>query len=67
LKLRGHDLDRVVRRVAPNLRDGPDEVFSKGKHQKRVGVRSPLCFWGVCELDMPLTELAKKLGISVPG
>ena len=45
----------------------PDDIFSKGKQQKKVKARSLLCFWAVRELGILLTELARHMGISVPG
>ena len=39
----------------------------KGKQQKRVKARSFFCFWASRELGVSLTELARRLGISVPG
>jgi putative transposase len=44
-----------------------DHIFLKGKQQKRVEARSLFCFWAVHELRVSLTELARRLGISVPG
>ncbi len=59
LKRLGYDLDQVAARVA--------DIFLKGKQQIRVKVRSLFCFWAVQELGISLTDLAKRLGISVPG
>ncbi len=44
-----------------------DDIFLKGKQQKRVKARSLFCFWAVHELGISLTELARRLGISVAG
>ena len=44
-----------------------DDIFLKGKQQKRVKARSLFCFWAIRELGISLTELARRLGISVPG
>lgn len=44
-----------------------DEIYSKGKQQKKVKARSLLCFWAVRELGMSLTDLARHLGSIVPG
>jgi hypothetical protein len=38
-----------------------------GKQQKRVKARSLFCFWAVRELGISLTELVRRLGISVTG
>ena len=44
-----------------------NEIFLKGKQQKRVKARSLACYLAVGELGVSLTELAKRLGISVAG
>ncbi len=43
-----------------------EDIFLKGKQQKRVKARSLFCFWAARELGISLTELARRLGISVP-
>jgi len=43
------------------------DIYLKGKHSKRVEARSLFCFWAVQELGITLTELARRLGISVPA
>jgi hypothetical protein len=45
----------------------PDEVFSKGRQDKKVKARSLLCFWASRELGLPHTALAKKLEMSLAG
>jgi chromosomal replication initiation ATPase DnaA len=44
-----------------------NDIFLKGKQQKRVKPRSLFCYWAVRELGISLTELAGRLGISVPA
>ncbi len=44
-----------------------NDIFLKGKQQKRVKARSLFCYWAVRELGISLTELARRLGISVAG
>ncbi len=63
----GYDLNRIASRVAEIYDIELDEIFLKGKQQKRVKARSLFCFWAVRELGISLTELARRLGISVPG
>jgi len=67
LKHLGYDLDRVAARVAEIYNIGADDIFLKGKQQKRVKPRSLFCFWAVRELGISLTELARRLRISVSG
>lgn len=65
LKRQGFDLDRIAARVAEVLSMEPDEVFSKGRQDRKVKARSLLCFWAARELGMSHTELAKKLEMSL--
>ena len=44
-----------------------EDIFRKGKHQERVKARSLFCYWMVRELGASLTDLAKRLDISVAG
>jgi len=67
LKRLGYDLDGIAARVAEICKIEIDDIFIIGKQQKRVKARSLLCFWAVRELRISLTELARRLGISVPG
>jgi len=67
LKHLGYDLGRVASRVAEIYGIEEDDIFLKGKHQKRVKARSLFCYWSVGELGISLTELARRLGISVAG
>jgi len=46
---------------------GVDEIYSKGKQQKKVKARSLLCFWAVRKLGISLTDLYRHLGSSVSG
>jgi len=67
LKRLGYDMDRIAGRVAEIFEMEREDVFRKGKHQERVKVRSLFCYWMVRELGATLTELAKRLDISVAG
>jgi putative transposase len=65
LKRLGYDLDRIASRVAEIFKIEVNDVFLKGKHQKRVKPRSLFCYWAVHGLGISLTELARRLGITV--
>jgi putative transposase len=65
LKRQGYNLDRIAERVAEVLEMEPDEVYSKGRQNRKVKARSLLCFWASRELGMPHTLLAKKLEMSL--
>ena len=67
LKRLGYDLGWIAARAAETYGIEVDDIFLKGKQQKRVKARSLFCFWAVRELGISLTELARRLGISVPG
>ena len=67
LKRQGYDLVRIAERVAEICGIEIDDIFLKGKQQKRVKARSLFCYWVGCELGVSLTELARRLHISVPG
>ncbi|MEN6441409.1 MAG: helix-turn-helix transcriptional regulator, partial [Syntrophobacter sp.] len=41
-------------------------IAGVGKERQSVRARSLLCFWGARELGLPLTDLAGRLGVSVP-
>jgi len=64
---RGYDLNGIAKRVAVICEIDPDDIFSKGKQREKVKARSLFCFWAVGELGITLTELARRLGISVPA
>jgi len=62
-----YDLERIADRVAEICGIERGEVFSKGRHKRKVKARSLLCYWAVREAGIPLRALAKRLGLSVPG
>jgi len=67
LKRRGYDLTSVVMKVSKIFKIDSEEILSKGKQQKKVKARSLLCYWAVKELEISLTELSRRIGISVPA
>ena len=67
LRRQGYDLDRIAERVSELLGMKPDEIFSKGRQDRKVKARSLLCFWAARELGMSHTALAKKLEMSIAG
>ena len=67
LKRLGYDPDRVALRVAEIFKIKINDIFIKGKHKKRVKPRSLFCYWAVHELGISLTDLDKRLGITVAG
>lgn len=67
LKRQGYDLTRVVMKVSEIFKLDAEEILSKGKQQKKVKARSLFCYWAAKEMETSLTELSKKIGISVPA
>ena len=67
LRRLGYDADRIASRVAAICEIEVNDIVLKGKQRKRVKARSLFCYWAVRELGMSLTELARRLGISVAG
>lgn len=65
LKSKGYTLDDVVNRVAETLNVKPQVVWASGKHRKTVEARSLMCYWAVRELGLSMSEIARKLDISV--
>jgi REP element-mobilizing transposase RayT len=65
LKRRGYDLDRIAERVAEVLGMDSDEVYLKGRQDRRVKARSLFCFWASRELGISHTSLARKLEMSL--
>ncbi len=43
------------------------ELFRKGRQKPRVDAKALLCYWAVRELKMPLTDLARKLEMTISG
>jgi hypothetical protein len=64
LRQQGYNLNRIAERVAEVLGVDPEEVFSKGRQDRKVKARSLLCFWASRELGISHAELAKRLGLS---
>jgi REP element-mobilizing transposase RayT len=67
LKRRGYDLNRVAETVAEIYDIEPDEIFQKGRQRTRAEARGLFCYWCSRELGISLTELARKLEMTVSG
>ena len=61
----GYDLDKVAARVSELLELKPHEIWAPGKEHRRVNSRSLLCYWAVRDLDLNMTELSKRLELSL--
>ena len=58
---------KPAQRVAVICAIDMEDMFSKGKQKNKVKARSLLCYWASRELGISHTELARRLGLSVPG
>ncbi len=67
IKRRGYDLDKIAKRAATVCSVEVGDIFGKSKQTKRVKARSLFCYWASSELGISYTELARRIGISVPG
>jgi len=67
LKRQGVGFAHLVARGAELCHLDPREVGTPGRQRRKVTARSLLCFWAVRELGLPLTALARQLGLSPPG
>ena len=67
LRARGFDLARIASRVAEVMGVRPEEVWAEGKYRPIVEARSLFCYWAVRELGVPMSSMARKLGISIPA
>ncbi|WP_459903873.1 transposase [Desulfosarcina cetonica] len=66
-KQQGYDMSRVAERVASIYGLDRDDIFQKGRQKDRVDARDLFCFWCTRELGLSQTELARSLGMTVPG
>ena len=64
---KGYDLEMIAQRVSFVMDIEPSEIWKIGKARRRVTARSLLCFWAVRELGMSMTDLARRLNLSLSG
>lgn len=65
LLARGFDLDRVASRVSQVMGLEVSEVWAQGRTRSRVEARSLLCYWAVREVGLTMTQLSKRLHLSL--
>jgi len=63
----GYDLNSVADKVASIFEIEPDEIFRQGRQKTRVKARSLFCYWAAHGLKIPLSDLARKLGMTAAG
>ena len=64
---KGYDLKKIAERVCSVMELEPSEIWKIGKSRRRVAARSLLCFWAVRELGMSMTDLSRRLNLSLTG
>ncbi len=63
----GYDLKMIAERVFSVMNLEPSEIWKVRKIRRRVAVRSLLCFWAARELGISMTELSRRLNLSLSG
>lgn len=66
LASQGIDFECLIQAVATILSIPQQNIFGPGKDRDVVKARSLVCYWGVSELNLSMTQLAKNLRISLP-
>jgi putative transposase len=61
----GHTLETVAETISGLYRIDPEDVLSKGRQSTRVEARSLFCYVATHDLGVSLTELARRLGMTV--
>lgn len=67
LLAKGMNLDRIALRVSDLMGVKPSWIWGAGKDRNRVNARSLLCYWAVRALGLSMTELSRRLGLSLSG
>jgi REP element-mobilizing transposase RayT len=65
VRRQGYSLKKLAEAVADIYGVAPQHIYEKGRQPKRVEARSVLCYWAVRNLGMSLTELARRLELTV--
>ena len=63
----GYDLNTVAEKVALIYGIDSAELFRKGRQKPRVDAKALFCYWAARELKIPLTNLSRKLEMTIPG
>ncbi|MBN1472764.1 MAG: transposase [Syntrophaceae bacterium] len=67
LKSKGFDLEMIADRVGSVMEIDASEIWKSGKLKDRVAARSLFCFWAVRELGVSMTEVSRRLKLSLSG
>jgi REP-associated tyrosine transposase len=67
LKSKGFNLETIADQVSSVMEPDASDIWKGGKSRNRVAERSLLCFWAVRELGISMTELSRRLDLSLSG
>jgi len=67
LKSRGYTIESLEQRVLDLYKIEKEDLYSKSRQRLRAEARSVFCYWGVRELGVEGTRMAKRLHMSQPG
>ena len=62
---RGYNLEKIADHVSAVMHIDASEIWKSGKSRRRVAARSLLCFWAVRELGISMTEMSRRLNLSL--
>ena len=65
LKSRGLNFEKVAERVSSLFDLEKDYITSRGRQRDRVRARDLLCYWCAVELGIPMTDLSKRLDLTL--
>ena len=65
LASQGYNYEKVLKRVSSLFELEEEYITGKGRQQDRVKARDLLCYWCAIKLGISMTELAKRLGLSL--
>jgi len=67
IRAHGYDVEKIALRVSEVLGVEVGDVWARGRYRRVVEARSLFCYWSVRELGIPMSSLARRLGISTPA
>jgi putative transposase len=67
MQAQGHDLEKLLQRVAEVMDMSSQEIMDSGKNRKGVQARSILCYWATDQLRISQTQLAHMLHLTQPA
>jgi putative transposase len=64
---KGYNLEMIANKIGSVMEIDASEIYKSGKSRSRVAARSLFCFWAVRELGISMTELSRRLNLSLSG